>query len=294
MRSVLVSALALLPLPVLAQERPDLATYEITTGALYQSKADIDGGGSVSASAGVVNFGASFLLTRRTGVGVGVEIGRGRYDFDDVPAIGKSFDYRSDSISLSYDFRLGDTGFGFIAPTVRWNGEIDGDMDKAMTWGMFAGAAWRVSPNLVIGPALGIFSKLDDDVQVFPFLLVEWDITERLQLATGEGLGATQGPGLALTYALNDAWSVGIAGRVENVEFRLDDDASVPDGIARDQSFPLVASVGWEPNDQVRLAAFAGVQTNGRFTLSDKDGRKQVQRDYDNAPIFGAILNITF
>lgn len=296
MRLTLLPAflLALCPAAVSAQGRPDPVSYSVTTGALYQFPADIDGGGSVSAHAAVLSFTADFLLTRRAGVGVNVEMGRGRYDFEDAAAFGSDFDYRSDSISLSYNRRLGETGFGFIAPTVRWNGELDSDLDKAMTWGVFAGAAWRVSPRLLIGPAFGAFTTLDDDVQAFPFLLVEWEITDRLQLATGEGLGATQGPGLVLSYAVNDAWSVSLAGRVERVDFRLDDTSTVAGGIAEDQSFPIVASLGWTPNDRLRLSAFAGVQTGGTFTLSDKDGNTQVEHDYDAAPMVGAILNITF
>lgn len=294
MRCLPLLCLSLVASPVLAQERPDLLSFELTTGAVAQSRTDIEGGGSVSATAAVIDLSGSLLISERAGIGIGIELGRGRYEFQDVPAFGSDFDYRSDSISISYDFRLGETGFGFVAPTVRWDGEIDTDASKAMTYGVLAGAAWRVSPNLLIGPALGVFTTLDDDYQAFPFLLVEWDISDRLQLSTGQGVGATQGPGLVLSYALDDVWSLSLAGRVEDVEFRLDDDSAVADGIARDQSFPLVASIGWSPNDRVSLNAFAGMETGGRFTLSDEDGREIVRRDYDPAPILGAILSVSF
>ncbi|MCA8883322.1 MAG: hypothetical protein KDA50_06185 [Rhodobacteraceae bacterium] len=280
----------------LAQAASNGWSFETKMGLRGQGEADIDGGGSVESSAGVLQFGARYGISPRSSVGVSVELGQGRYDFTDTARFGKDMEFRSDVLSLSYGFGVGDRGFGFVAPSVRWDGETGADADDAMTYGLSLGVAWRVSPSLTIGPALGLQTTLEDGTEAFPFLLVNWDITPRLNLSTGEGLGATQGPGLALRYAATDTVSIGIAARVEDVEFRLHDNRSgaAAGGTARDRSFPVVATLGWSPSDWFDLTAFAGVETNADFTLRDSGGSRIAQRDYDNAPIVGLVVAASF
>lgn len=283
--------------PALAQPvAPGDWRFEAKAGFRGQGKADIDGGGRVQSSAGVLQFAGRHGIAPRTSIGFSVELGQGRYDFSGVPRFGDDLDFRSDKLAVSYSFGVGARGFGFVAPSVRWDGEVGADPDDAVTYGVSLGAAWKLSPTLTIGPALGVQTTLEDGVQAFPFLLVNWDITPRLNLSTGEGLGATQGPGLSLSYAATETVRIGIAGRVEDVEFRLDDDRAggTAGGTAQDRSFPIVATLGWEPRESFRLTAFAGVETNADFTLLDGGGSKLSRRDYDNAPIFGLVVSASF
>ncbi len=154
--------------------------------------------------------------------------------------------------------------------------------------------AWKLRDNLTIGPGIGIFSRLEDSTRFFPILAIDWDISDRWNLSTGRGLAASQGPGLTLSYQLNDDWSLGLAGRYENVEFRLDDEGAAAGGIGRNQSMPLVFTAEVKPSKQLRLSLFGGLQFNGELKLKDAMGDVVEVSDYDPSLLVGASFEFRF
>lgn len=259
----------------------------------HQSPADIDGGGTVA----VTRYAADVRLARIgrdfTTVSLGFSVGGADYSFGGgVPAVWEDIETRS--VSLSLLTRLGDRATLIVAPSYRTSAERGADIGEADTYGGIAALFWRFSDSFTIGPGLGVFSKLDGDTQVFPFLAIDWDITERLKLSTGQGVGATQGPGLSLSYALTDALRLGAAARIESAEFRLDDDGLAPGGIGQHDSFPVVATLSWDPNPGTSLSAFAGMEYGGELTLLDAQGGLISRNDYDPAPVFGGQVSLRF
>ena len=123
---------------------------------------------------------------------------------------------------------------------------------------------------------------------------IDWNITEKLSLNTGGGLGATQGPGLNLAYKFNDALKIGVAGRVEDTDFRLNNSGPAPGGIGEERSVPVVATIDWTPNPAISVSAFAGMEFNGRLTLKDANNNRIDQREFDRAPIVGATAGFRF
>ena len=90
------------------------------------------------------------------------------------------------------------------------------------------------------------------------------------------------------------AWRLGIAGRYEEVEFRLDDDGPAPGGVGEDRALPLVLTASWEPNTSVRMDVFAGLEFGGQLKLYDNRGKVFESRDYDTVPVFGATASFSF
>lgn len=280
--------------PVLAQDGPPSGPWftELEAAAAYQGSADLDGGGSVSISRGIVAGGVSFGTDPFNSVGVSVSAGTFSYNFDGVAAPFEDvYDY---NFSLPIFFGVTDTVTALVIPTLRFSAEEGVDMSDAQTGGAIVGAFWQVSDTLQIGPGLGAVTTLEDGISYFPFLLVDWSISDRWNLSTGRGLGASRGPGLTLSYAASDELSLGIAGRYEQSEFRLDDDGPVPGGVGRDTAIPLVATLDWTPNPGISVNGFAGLQVGGNLTIEDDDGRTVENRDYDPSPIVGATVQIRF
>lgn len=276
-----------------------LSPWRVTVdgGAVSQSGADLKDGGSFSIARGFSQVGVSYGFGPRTSIGLSIGGGASDYDFDasTMPGgapWGRIEDYR---IAAPIRFGISDTGSAIVIPSVRYSGEAGVDPGDAQTAGVLAGAFWRVRPNLNIGPGFGAFSSLDDDgVRAFPILIIDWDITDRWSLSTGQGLAASQGPGLTLTYQASETLTLGVAGRSEDLEFRLDDDGPAPGGIGRDRAYPLVGTLAWRPNPAVRVSGFAGVELGGQLTLEDKDGTRLDRQSYDPAPIFGATVDFRF
>lgn len=286
-------------LPLLAQSESDSPWVFRAEGALvHQSETDLsDGDGAFSIDRWFANGGLDYVWDQRKSLGFTIGGGKSIYEFDEFTEFGEGDPWdtvKEARLALTWRFGFGETGSMIIIPTMRFNGESGADSGDSSTYGLFAAAAWRLNESLTIGPGIGVFSRLEDGTRIFPILAIDWDISDRWNLGTGRGLAASQGPGLTLTYSLNDAWSFGLAGRYEDTEFRLDNEGVAPGGVGRDQSFPLVAMATLEPSQTFRLSLFAGIELNGTHKLKDAQGITIEEAEYDPAPTVGIIVDARF
>lgn len=276
-----------------AQQRSGWA-WQIDGLAVYQGNAGLSGGGEFSAERAFLRTGALYRFD--SGASAGLFLSYGQFSYDFSLAGNQPWDRISDvRITAPVQFSVGESASVFISPQVRWDYEDGASSSDGRTYGVFAGIVWQVNPNLRIGPAFGAFSELGtSDTEVFPALLVDWDIAPRWNLSTGTGLGATQGPGVILSYQHTDAVSFSLGARSERVRFRLDNTGLAPGGVGEDQSIPVALSVDYAPNPGVRISAFVGAEFNGRLTLDSATGAQISRQDYDTAPIVGFAARIRF
>ena len=269
-------------------------SFTFDAGFASQTESDLDkDSGSFEADHTFYSAAVDYRWNYRNSVGLSLGAGTSDYDFRDADGemTAEPWD-EIDEFRVSAPMRLalGDTSTLFAIPTLRYNGEDGASTSDSQTWGLLGGVAWRLSEDLTIGPGLGVFSRLEGSARVFPILLIDWNITERWSLSTGRGLAASQGPGLTLGYRLSEQWRLGLAGRWEEVQFRLGDDSAAPGGVGEDSALPLVFTAAWEPSESVRIGLFAGVEFGGELTLYDSAGRRVESRDYDAVPVMGATI----
>ena len=286
-------------LPVMAQsQQTGPFVFKADGGGVHQSEADLkDSDGGVAVGHWVVSAGFDDGWSLRDSLGISVGGGRSIYEFNDLTEFGEGGPWdtiEEARLSLTGRWGFGKTGSAIIIPTARYNGEKGAKSGDSSTYGLFAAVAWRLNENLTIGPGIGVFSRLEDGARIFPVLAIDWNISERWNLSTGRGLASSQGPGLTLSYELNQNWSFGIAGRYEDVEFRLDDDGVAPGGVGRDQSLPLVATAFLKPSEALSLSFFAGIEFNGNLKLKDAVGDDLAESSYDPAPLFGATFEFRY
>lgn len=262
--------------------------------AIYQGNADLDDGGDFSASRAFLRAGAINRFSNGSFAGILVSYGEFSYDFG-LPENQPWEDIRDIRITAPLNFVLDNGANVFVSPQLRWDYERGADASDGFTYGAFAGISWQLSDRLRIGPALGVFSEIGtSDLDVFPAVLVDWEFADRWTLSTGSGLGATQGPGVTLEHAVSDDLTIGLAARLENIRFQLNDDGLAPGGVGEDRSFPIVFSIQYAPNPGVSLTAFAGAEFNGELTLEDTNGREISQQGYETAPIAGVAFRLRF
>jgi len=294
-RLAMVSLLSMLGATAQAQApSPGGWDFTLDGGFAVQPEADLDGGaGAYSLDRVFLSAGVDYRWNYRNSVGLSVGGGKTDYTFKDEDGDtvdgpwGEIDDLR---VSVPMRFALGQTSTLFAIPTLRYNGEGDADSGDSQTWGLLGGVAWRLSEDLTIGPGLGAFSRLEGSARVFPILLIDWNFGERWSLSTGRGLAASQGPGLTLGYRLSEQWRLGLAGRYEEIQFRLDENGSTPGGVGEDRALPLVFTAAWQPSRSVRIGMFAGVEFGGELTLYDSAGNTIESRDYDTVPVYGATI----
>ena len=198
------------------------------------------------------------------------------------------------SVSLPVRWGFAERWTLFAIPTVRAAAEDGARVKDAFLGGGIGGFTYRFGDRLTLGPGIGVMTEIEDAPSVFPVLLVDWKITEKLSLSTGRGAGASLGPGLLLSYTANRKWSFSLAGRYERLRFRLDGDGPSPGGVGEDRSFPLYASVTYSFFPMGRVSLLAGVGLAGEQRMEDARGNRVARGSYDPAPFVGLSFSVRF
>jgi outer membrane receptor protein involved in Fe transport len=289
-----ISTLALAQ-PDGAPESP-WATF-IEGGAVHQLDADLDEGGSYSVIRASIEAGLAYASGPRDSIGLSLGYTADDYRFDGSTGLGglepwgSLHEYR---VSLSWRKGFGERVDAFAIPSLRWTAESGADFGDAMTAGLIAGVNYRVSDRLRIGPGIGVFDEIEDSVNVFPILLIDWQITETLSLETGSGLGATRGPGLQLNSSAVENWTFGLGARYETYRFRLDEDGPAPDGVGEEKGVAVFLAASYRSSPGVSVSALAGLEVGGKLRLEDSEGRTIQSDDADPAPFVGFAFRARF
>jgi len=286
-------AMTVLAVPAFGQDRVPFR-FSLEGLAVYQEDTDLDNGTSFSKNRFFTRLSTIRPNPDGASFGAVLSLGTFNYAFDD--AVSEPWeDIRDVRFSAPVRFRAFETVSVIVSPQVRWDYETGASASDGFTYGLFAGAVWRVSNNLSIGPAFGVFSQLEGSgLDVFPALLIDWDISEKWELTTAAGLGATEGPGLSLNYKFRENMSLSLTARYERLEFRVDDTGAAPGGVGEDESFPVVVSFQYDPSPVFSVSAFAGAEFDGQLTIADADGRRLERQSYDTAPIAGFAVRLRF
>ena len=284
------------PAPGSGSTAPSHWTPYARGGYMHQFDTDLKGGGKFDVDRIFLEGGVSYSFGPRRRVSFAVGAGRDQYDFSGkLDFAGRPWD-RIDQLrfSVPVTWAFDEQWTLFAIPTLRFYGESGASLSDSASGGALAGVSYRVSDSLTIGPGIGVLSELEDSVSIFPILIVDWKITDRLRLETGGGLGATQGPGLDFKYRLSDTWSLGLGGRYESLRFRLDDKGPAPDGVGGDRSFPVYLSVTYSRGRDMQVSAIAGVELDGELRLEDSNGQLITRDNYESAPFLGGTFNFRF
>ncbi|MCG6965663.1 MAG: TonB-dependent receptor [Chromatiaceae bacterium] len=266
-------------------------------GALYQSDTSVDTGGDMQVDRFFVEGGGSMSLASGWRLGMSLGYGEDRYDFSGSAGFGGLDPWgriRDLRVSAPVQYALNDAWTLYGIPSLRFNAESGASLGDGQTAGLLAGAAYRVSDRLTIGPGMGVFSELEDDASIFPVLIIDWKISDQLSLETGRGFAASRGPGLQLRWAYSPSWQFVLGGRYEKTRFRLDDDGVAAGGVGEDRAVPLFAVAEYVFSPDTKLSMFGGARVGGSLRLEDASGRRVSESDLSNAPFLGASLQTRF
>ena len=228
---------------------------------MHQFDSDIDSGGDFNTDRLALQGGVSHANDNGRIISLSLGYSTDRYDFSGDRGFAglrpwdniHSFRF-SAPVRLRYDKHWS----VFVMPTIRATAESNADFDEGVTSGGFAGFSYRFSDRLTIGPGIGAVTQIEDNASVFPVLILNWKMTDRLSLETGRGLGATQGPGLTLKWKATDSLNLSVGGRYERLRFRLDKDGVAPNGIGDDRSFPIFGGVSYQFSRKTQASLLVG------------------------------------
>lgn len=273
-------------------QSPEGWVYQLESAYLNQSDSDLSASNSFSANRAYLRLSGFNRRPSRLSYGITATVGQSDYDFSGAAPWGR---VREDSLSFLI---AGGNASGmkwFVAPSIDRRAESGASSDDGLTAGVFAGVSWQLSERLNIGPAIGAFSGIgSESTSIFPFFLLDWEMTDRLSLTTGPSLGASQGPGLSLKYKLDDSWGLALSARKEFNRFALSDSGPTPGGVGQDTSVPVIVSLNYDPNPGLSFALFAGAEFDGQLEVENAGGSTVSSQRYDSAPLVGVAFSMSF
>jgi hypothetical protein len=287
--------------PVAAQEADEI-TEEVSGppvirlgegGFIYQSEADIDGGGSVE----VLRFDAgllgTFKLSERWRWRNAFFLGIHDYDFDDVGArpgepwnailntrLGSALTY-----ALNDTWGLSAGGVFILTP------ETDADWGDSFTGGGTLGVEYRHSDTLFASVGIAVISQIEDDAEVMPMIGVNWRPDRQWAVRVG-AVPASGGAVAAgeVAYRLLEPLELGFGGVYHQRRFRLDDSGVAPEGVGEDNNLPVRLRLGWDITQTIAVNVLGGVVLGGEVELEDRHGNRLRKDDYDPAAYVGLRL----
>lgn len=164
----------------------------------------------------------------------------------------------------------------------------DADMSDSFTFGGLAGVRWQATENFTLSFGIAATSRLEDSGMVSPLLGFEWNIDERWTLGT-------DGPGLNLSYKIDDAWTAFGFARFERREFRIGaSNSAIDNGIIRDQRIGIGAGINWSPDRRFDVSLSGGVLVHQEIEFFNSTGTKVRDIDFDPAGFIALTGRITF
>jgi hypothetical protein len=294
---VIAASLAVFPSSSRAQEsdaaRP---SSSVSAAALARLKADIDGGGDFSVNGVSAKGTLGRALGSRFTAGLTLGYGYEDWRFGTPGALGGAAPWGSihePSIGASMRYRHSDTLAFLVSPQVEWNYEKGASTSDAVSYGAVVGALYTYSKTLTVGLGAAAFRQIDD-TKVFPFVIVNWQINDKLLLSNPLEAGPTGGPGLELTYEINDAWDAGVGVAFRETRFRLRRDGPVPNGIGRDRGIPIFAHAAFSPSQALTIDFYAGAIVDGNLRVLNENGSTVSSSDYKPQPVLGVRASYAF
>jgi hypothetical protein len=275
---------------------PGQTTTTIGAAGISQIKANLDGGGK----AGWNSLGVNLSIAHQFSPALSASIRAGYvtedWRFETPTAFGAREPWgRINRPSLGFNFSYAASAdvAWFVAPQFQWDYESDASASDGLSYGAVFGVTKVYSPALVVGFGLGVFRQIDD-TKYFPFLIVNWQINDKLRLSNPLPAGPAGGAGLELVYALDQGWELAGGAAYRDYRFRLNADAAAPDGIGRNTGVPVFARLTRKFGPAGRIDFYAGLVADGRLRLLDTNGETLRSADYGTAPLLGITGSYSF
>ena len=284
------------PSPGDDQKRPAQTRYSFSYTPLYQAKADLDSGGSFDVQRHILRLDAARKLNRQWMAGLGVRFDYERWDFSEVKAL-SGIDLWDEifrpGMSIPVFYMPGNPWrFGFI-PSVEFAGATGAEAGESLSYGVAVLASYAIGPDLKLGLGGGLYERLDQ-TEAYLFPVVNWKISQHLQLTNPFEAGPVGPAGLELNYQPNDRWEMGGGGAWRSYRFRLDDSSSVADGIGQVDFWAPFVRIGRKLGKRFRLDLNGGATLDGKIILEDQNARQLGETGYDTAPFVGLTLKGQF
>lgn len=271
---------------------PASTNFSYSVAPLYHFDSGLEDGGKAGFAGVFTSLGGSWKLGGGSSLGMRLSFDYEDWRFDEPQGFGGLTPwtnlYRL-GVSLPYSYATEDGWLLSLTPTLMYSGESDADFSKALEYGATATLARKFGPDLTLGLGVAAFARIEE-TKVFPFLIVNWNITDRLRLTNPFAAGPAGPAGLELAYRLDGDWEAGLGATYRSYRQRLAEDGPFPDGVGENQYIPVYVHVGRNLTDTIKLRLYAGAALGGQLRVENEAGDRLYEEDQDPAAMLGLAL----
>ncbi len=256
---------------------------------VYQGGADIDGGGDYSMTGLIVRGGTSYNYGNGTRAGVTLNYDYMDYSFSNSSAFGAAKPWnvvQRYGIAVPLALGVSDGWSVGFTPSADWYRENGADTGDSLIWGASLTGVKQFADGNRLGLGVGVYSRLEE-TSVFPFLLVDWRLSDRWRLVNPLPSGPTGPAGLELDYQIDGNWTAGVGAAYRTLRFRLSDSGPVRNGIGEESGIPVFLRVTRSMGKAMALHFYGGVVAGGKLRVENSSGNLIREENFDPAPMFG-------
>lgn len=296
----IVVSFLLFPALSAADEGPPGSSRGLGVGVaatpIYQFPAKVSGGGNLSIIRLIFNADISRQVDQKMGLGLGFSYEFADYRFSGLTNFPVSRPWQEVQclgFSLPIMYALNNKWRLLVIPTFQLAGEFGARWGDALVYGGAIAVTYAFSPDAVFGLGLAGYANIEE-VRVFPFPVVNWQITERLRLTNPFRTSPAGPAGLELSYALTEEWTVGVGAAYRSNRFRLDASGPIPNGIGEYVSIPTFVRLSYKPVPAFGIDFYSGISFLNKIYVNAPDGDNLYTTKHSAAPLLGVGLSGRF
>ncbi len=270
--------------------------FSLAVTPIFQFPAHLGGGGWLSVTGVFVSADVVKKFDRRHGVGLSFNYDFFDYNFSGSTGFPVNKPWRQVQrlgLSVPIFLSLSDAWQLLVSPSAQFSGEFGADWGKAMIYGGYLALLNTRNKKRVFGLGLAGYAHLEE-VRIFPFPLITWQITERLRLSNPFRSGPAGPAGLELSYSLKNHWEIGIGSAYRSYRFRLDANGPIPNGIGEHKTIPTFARLSYKPAPNFGIDLYGGASFLNKLYLQWPDGDNIYRTKHSVAPLAGAAISGKF
>lgn len=275
---------------------PGTTVGSATLTGLAQFDTDLDSGGSFRRSGGAASGELLRQFTPQFAAGLSLRYQFDHWSFDQPRAFGGRApwgDIQAPQVGATFIYAPSEDWKILVAPSIEWAYEDGAGAGDAQVYGAVAMASKVFSPTLTLGVGAAAYRQLYQ-TKVFPFIAVDWQISDQWSLSNPLPAGPAGGAGLELVYEPREGWEFGFGGAYRSTTFRLKGDGSAPGNIGEQTAIPLFLRISHDFSARTRLDFYAIALVNGKLTVNNPSGDEIVSEDYRTAPALALSLRHRF
>ncbi|WP_108509058.1 DUF6268 family outer membrane beta-barrel protein [Polynucleobacter acidiphobus] len=266
----------------------------VSVVGINQFNTNLNSGGSFGWSYASASLGLLNNVSPVTTVGVSLRYETEFWNWSNMQAYslgGKNpwGTIQSPGISFVYSHKFDSDWKLNLIPTIESTAEQGAELGNSLTYGAIVNASKQLSPTLNLGLGTGVFRQIDTN-RIFPFIVIDWKITDRWNLNNPFPGGPAGGAGLELSYAVTPQFKISGGAAYRSYRFRLSNSSAYAGGVGQNKFVPIFARFSYAFDRTTLLDLYTIANVGGSVSAIDSSGNTVLSTNYKTAPAIALSL----